>query len=391
MAIKEYVAAEQAYITELRRYFHAHPEPSLQEFNTCRRIEEELDQLHIPHSRVGDTGVYAWIDGRKGPGRIVALRADMDALRMEDLKTDVPYHSQNPGCCHACGHDAHTATLLGAAKILKTKEQEFSGQVRLLFQPAEEIGQGARQFVRAGILDGVDRVFGAHVCSGIDSGKISLTKGPQNASCDHFTISVTGQGAHVSKPHLGVDAAYIACQIVVSLQSIVARCTDPLDTVVVGVGVVRAGTQYNIIAEHAEIEGTTRCFSRKTRESTNRRIETIAKNIAEIYGASAEVAFQNYADPLINDPQVTEEVTAVVVPLCGTQAIINDFEKALGADDFADLLSAAPGMYAFVGTRSNADPNTAAAHHHGRFDIDESALLLSCNTYVDYALWVLQH
>ena len=390
MALKEYVLAQQDYITELRRYFHAHPEPSLHEFGTCKRIEEELDKLQIPHTRVGETGVYAWIDGAKGPGKTVVLRADMDALQMDDLK-DVDYRSQNPGYCHACGHDAHTATLLGAARILKAKEAEFSGQVRLFFQQAEEIGQGARQFVRAGLMNGADRVFGVHVSSGLDSGTISLTKGPQNASCDHFTISITGKGAHVSKPHLGIDAVYIASQIVVTLQSIVARCTNPLDTVVVGIGVIRAGTQYNIVAEHAEIEGTTRCFSQATRTATNEQITQIAKSIAEMYGASAEVEFQNFANPLINDPQAVEEVTAVLEPICGSDAIIADHEKALGADDFADYLAETKGMYAFVGTRNPNNPNTASAHHHGLFDIDEQALLLSCNAYVDYALWVLEH
>ena len=390
MNLKSYVLAEQDYIVALRRYFHAHPEPSLQEFNTCKRIEEELDKLGIPHERVGETGVYGWINGTKGAGRTVGLRADMDALRMDDLKENVPYRSQNPGVCHACGHDAHTATLLGAAKILKAKENEFGGQVRLFFQQAEEIGQGGKQFVQAGLMKGVDRVFGAHVSSGLDSGTISLTAGPQDASCDHFTIRITGKGAHVSKPQLGIDAAYIASQIVVNLQSIVARSTDPLETVVVGIGVIRAGTQYNIVAEHAEMEGTTRCFSKEVREFTNGQVERIAKHIAEMHGATAEVQFQNYANPLINDPQVTREVTAVVEPLCGSKAIISNHEKALGADDFADFLAEAPGMYAFVGTRTASDPHTAAAHHHGLFDIDESALLLSCNTYVDYALWVLK-
>ena len=390
MALKEYVLEQEDYIIALRRYFHAHPEPSLEEFGTCRRIEEELDSMGISHRRVGETGVYAWIDGGKGPGRTVALRADMDALRLDDLKT-VAYRSQNPGCCHACGHDAHTATLLGAARILKAKQSEFPGTVRLFFQQAEEIGQGGRQFVKEGLMKGVDRVFGAHVSSALESGTISLTTGPQFASCDHFTISVTGKGAHVSRPHLGIDAVYIASQIVVSLQAIVARQVNPLDSVVVGIGVLRAGTQYNVVAEHAEIEGTTRCFSQETRKAVNDEITRIAQSVGAMYGATVQVEFQNFANPLLNDPTAVAEVTAVVEPLCGQKASVSNREKALGADDFADYLTEAPGMYAFVGTRTPDDPNTASAHHHGLFDIDEKALLLSCNTYVDYALWVLQH
>lgn len=391
MALKKYVLEQREYLTSMRQFFHAHPEVSLKEYHTCSRIEEELDTMGIPHRKVGETGVYAWIDGKKKTekGRMVALRADIDALAMEDLK-DVPYHSQNPGVCHACGHDGHTATLLTAARILKAKEKEFSGQVRLFFQQAEEIGAGARLFVKEGLLDGVSRVFGAHVASRLESGKVALTAGPQNASCDYFKIKVTGKGAHVSTPHLGIDAAYVASQIVVNLQSIVSRSTDPLETVVVGVGVVKAGTQYNIVAEHAEIEGTTRSFLPEIREFTNRRVEEIAKQTAQMYGAEAEVEFKNYAAPLINDQGAVKEVTDVARELIDEEKIVSDYEKALGADDFADYLAVTKGMYAFVGTHSKNKPGSGVAHHHGLFDLDEEALLLSCNLYVDYALWVLE-
>ena len=389
MTVKPYVLAEKAYLTDLRRHFHAHPEVSLQEYETCKKIEGELDSMGIPHKRIGETGVYGWIDGKKaGDGVTVALRADIDALAMEDLK-EVPYHSQNAGVCHACGHDAHTATLLTAAKILKAKENEFSGQVRLFFQQAEEIGQGARQFIQAGLLDGVTRVFGAHVTSHLDRGKISLTAGPQNASCDYFKIQIHGKGAHVSTPQLGVDALYIASQIVVQLQTIVSRNTDPLETVVVGVGKLQAGTQYNIVAEHAVLEGTTRSFLPEVRKFTNDRVVRIAKETAALYGAEAEVEFLDFAAPMVNDAKAVEEVTAVTAEFLPREDIISDFQKALGADDFADYLAVTRGMYAFVGTRNSKDPHTAVAHHHGLFDVDEEALLISCNVYVDYALWVL--
>jgi len=395
MALKDYVLEQKEYLTSMRQYFHAHPEVSLQEYHTCERIEKELDLAGIPHRRVGETGVYAWIDGKKETAdqkkasRIMVLRADIDALAMEDLKT-VPYHSENPGVCHACGHDAHVATLLTAARILKSKEAEFSGQIRLFFQQAEEIGAGARLFVQDGLLDGAARVFGAHVSSRLESGKIALTAGPQNASCDYFKIKVTGRGAHVSTPHLGIDAAYVASQIVVNLQSIVARSTNPLETVVVGVGVVRAGTQYNIVAEHAEIEGTTRSFLPEVREFTNRRVREIAEQTARMYGAEAEVEFKDFAAPLINDVQAVKEVTAVTEQLICREQIVSDYEKALGADDFADYLAVTRGMYAFVGTHSEKKPGSGVAHHHGLFDLNEEALLLSCNVYVDYALWVME-
>ena len=391
MGLKDYVVKNREYITEMRRYFHAYPEVSLKEYNTCKKIEEELDKMGIPHRRVGETGVYGWIDGRGNGGKdkVMVLRADIDALAMEDLK-EVSYCSKEEGVCHACGHDAHIATLLGAAKILKEKEQDFGGQVRLFFQQAEEIGQGARIFVKEGLMEGATRVFGAHVSSKLDSGTVSLTAGPQNASCDYFKIKVTGKGAHVSTPQLGIDAVYVASQIVVALQSIVARNTDPLETVVVGVGVLRAGTQYNIVAEHAEIEGTTRSFSKEVREFTNERVKTIAKQTAELYGAEAEVEFQGFANPLINDEEAVEEVIEVAKQVIEEKNIISNFEKMLGADDFADFLQETKGMYAFVGTRNKEKPNTASAHHHGLFDIDEEGLLLSCNLYVDYALQILK-
>ena len=394
MGIKAYIQEERDYLIGLRRYFHAHPEASLEEYETAKKIEEELDKSGIPHKRVGDTGVYAWIDGTGPEGskgrRTMALRADTDALRMEDLKEGVPYRSQKEGLCHACGHDAHTAMLLTAAKVLQAKKNEFSGQIRLFFQQAEEIGAGARQFVAAGLMEGVDRVYGSHVCSSLPAGTISLTPGPRNASCDYFRIRITGKGAHVSTPHLGVDALYIASQIVVNLQSIVARRTDPLDTVVVGVGKLTAGTAYNIVAEQAELEGTTRCFSPETRERTNRRVRETAEELCRLYGAEAEVEFKDFAAPLINDSTAAAEATRVAEEIYGPDRIIHDQQKALGADDFADYLAKAKGIYGFIGTGNPADPNTLSAHHHGLFDLDEESLLGGCNLYVDYALAYLK-
>lgn len=392
MAIKQYILKEKDNLIQWRRYFHAHPEVSLKEFHTCEKIEEELDKMGIPHRRVGETGVYAWIDGKgnEGKERVMVLRSDIDALAMQDLKEN-DYCSKNDGVCHACGHDAHIATLLGAAKVLKEQEEQFGGQVRLFFQHAEEIGQGARQFIKEGLLEGANRVFGAHVSSQIDSGSVALTAGPQNASCDYFKIKIRGKGAHVSTPHYGIDALYVASQIVVALQSIVSRNTDPLETVVVGIGVLKAGTQYNIVAEHAEIEGTTRCFSNEVRQFTNKRVETIVKQTAELYGATAEIEFRGYANPLINDEGAVEEVTKVAEKIIDKARIIPNFQKMLGADDFADFLEVIKGMYAFVGTRNKEKEHTEIAHHHGLFDIDEDALLLSCNLYVDYALEVLNN
>ena len=388
MNIKPYIEKEKDHLIALRRYFHAHPEPSLKEFHTAEKIEQELDAYGIPHQRVGETGVYAWIQGKKGNGISIALRADMDALAMEDQK-ETAYRSQNKGCAHACGHDAHTAVLLVAGKVLKEKEEEFGGEIRLFFQQGEEIGQGARQFVEKGLLDGVDRIYGAHVSSGIDVGYVSLTPGPMNASCDYFKITVRGKGAHVSQPQMGIDALYIASSIAVHLQSIVARNTAPTDSAVVGVGVLRAGTQYNIVAQDAVMEGTTRCFTPQQRAFTNKRVETIAKETAAMFGAQAQVEFQNYAAPLINDKDVAEEVGIIAKDIIGEDHIIRNQTKMLQADDFADYLAKVKGVYAFIGSRNERNPHTCMAHHHGLFDIDENALLISANLFVDYTLFFL--
>lgn len=388
MTIKDDIAAQKNYITELRRYFHAHPEISLKEFETAKRIEKELDAIGVAHERVGETGVFAKIVGKgEGAHHVVALRADMDALGMQDLKT-CEYASKNEGVCHACGHDAHTATLLGAVRVLKAHENDFSGEIRLFFQQAEEIGQGARQFIAAGHLDGVDRIFGAHVASYLPVGKISVTPGPLNASCDFFRVTIKGKGAHVSKPHLGVDALYVAAQTVVALQSIVSRSTNPLDTVVVGVGKAWAGTQYNIVAEDAVLEGTTRTFTPEVREKTNGRVVKIAEDTAEMFGAKADVFFDSYSSPLINNETAAREIQAVAREIVGEDGLITNLPKSLGAEDFADYLTHVKGCFVQVGTQS-AKAGTASAHHNGHFDVDEEGLMLSCELYVKYALWVL--
>ncbi|MCL2588295.1 MAG: amidohydrolase [Oscillospiraceae bacterium] len=386
MTIKPYIIAEEARLVDLRRWFHAHPEASMQEHETARKIAAELDSFGVPYQLIGDTAIAATIKGTKpGEGKIVALRADMDALQMEDLK-DTPYASKHPGYCHACGHDAHVAALLVAAKVLQEKRTEFSGEVRLFFQPGEEIGAGARLFLQAGLLEGVHRVFGVHVTSLLESGEVSLTPGPQNASCDYFEIEVTGRGTHVSTPELGVDALYIAAQIVNNLQSIVSRQTAAGDSVIVGVGTLNAGTQYNIVAEHARLEGTTRAFTPDSRAFTNNRVKTIAEETAKLHGGTARVDFKAFASPLINDAEVAEEVRAIAAPLVGEENIITNNQKALMADDFADFLAETKGLYALVGAHDPARPETGISHHHGLFDIDETALLTCCNLYVDVAL-----
>lgn len=385
MNIKDYVIKERDYIYSLRRYFHKYPEESLKEYNTAKKIEEELDKLNIPHKRVGETGVLGIIKGKKISNRVLAIRADIDALKIPDLKEEA-YKSKNVGYNHACGHDGHTASLLGTAKILKEKEEELAGEVRLFFQQAEEIGQGARIFINEGYLDGVEEIIGAHVSSGIDLGKVSVTSGPSFASCDYFKITVKGKGGHVSAPHLSIDALYIASQIVVNLQSIVSRQTDPIDTVVVGIGLIKGGTTYNTVAGEIVLEGTTRAFTFESREKTNKSVEKIAKNIGESYGAEVIVEFRDYASPLVNDERVSTEVAIVAKDIVGEENLITNHPKKLGADDFAEFLVKVPGTYIQVGTRNETNANTSVAHHNDLFDIDEEGLLIITNIETEYIL-----
>ena len=371
-------------LIELRRTFHRIPEIGLNTYQTAEQIERTLDDLSIPHLRVGDAGVLGTLRGA-GPGRTIALRADTDALPIEE-KTGVPYASRHPGAMHACGHDAHTAALLCAAAELIQKRESWRGEIRLFFQPAEEIGQGARIFVREGHLDGVDRIFGLHVTPLLPTGRIALRAGPTNASCDYFRIVVQGKGAHVSMPQAGVDALYAASQIVIALQAIAARQTSPLQSIIVGVGTLRAGSVYNAVAEEAVLEGTTRSFDPATRARVNNAVVHIARMTAEAFGACAQTEFRDYAAPLVNDPTAFAELHPAFTQRFGEENIVTQWEKSLGADDYADYLAVTKGIYAFVGTADATDPATSLSLHNAGFNLDDRALPVMQALHVTAAL-----
>ena len=294
-------------LVALRREFHRDPELGLHEYHTAARIERELDKCDIPHERIGGkTAVVARLRGTGSGTGICVLRADIDALPIQETN-DVPYRSETPGVMHACGHDAHTACLLGAAKVLGAHRADFGGEVRFLFQPAEEIGQGARPLVAAHVLDGADRVFGLHTASDLPSGTVGLRPGCNNAAVDHFTVRIHGRSAHVSTPQLGADALYIASELVVALQAAVTRMTSPIDPVLIGIGKLSAGTAYNAVAEYAELEGTTRTLLPETRAHVRASIEAAAEHISALFGGTAQVEWDDFAAPLLNDALACEE------------------------------------------------------------------------------------
>lgn len=387
MKLEKKILEEKEYILDLRRHFHQHPELSGEEYETAKRIEAELDQFGLEHVRVGKTGVAAVLHGTKAnPAsesqvKNLVLRADIDALRIQE-KNQVDYCSVNPGVMHACGHDAHTAALLGAAKVLNEGKDSFSGKVTFLFQQAEETGSGARQFIEAGYLADADRVFGIHMASYLPTGTLSVKRGECNASCDYFKITVHGKSAHVSRPHEGIDALFIASQIVVSIQSIVARLNNPLQPAVVGIGKMTAGSNYNIIAKEAVLEGTTRAFNEETRKLINENVVRIAKSIAETYEAEAEVTFVDYASPLVNDEEANKEAAEMAAEIVGSDHVITDGDKYMAADDFAEYLKETKGQYIFVGSGNGT--TTSYPHHHENFDVDEDAVLIAANLYTAY-------
>jgi amidohydrolase len=384
MAIHPLIEQDKDYIIALRRWFHRHPELSMKEFETAKRIEEELNAIGIPTFRVGATGVLGTIRGKRGPGRKIVLRADTDALPIQDGKA-VPYASQCPGVMHACGHDAHTAALLGAARALKQLEDNFSGEIALVFQPGEEYGAGAVLFVQVGALEGANRSFGVHLQSNLPVGQVAMNPGAENASVDHFTIRITGKSAHVSTPELGADALYAAAQVVTALQGLVGRLKKPTDPALIGVGVLRSGEGYNIVAREAVIEGTVRCFSEQTRAMLNAKIADTARSIAALYNTTAEVENESFTRALINDAGVYAEAAPVIERVVGKGNLVPK-ELSLGGDDMAEIIAAVPGVYAFVGSGSDAVPGSRLAHHTPGFDIDERCLPIAAGLYVESAL-----
>jgi amidohydrolase len=382
---------EKDYLITVRRHLHKNPELSLKEFETATYIEEQLDAFGIAHRRIGETGVLGVISGKQGKGNRILLRADIDALPIEE-KTTVSYRSKNQNAMHACGHDVHTAALLGAAKILQEKKETFGGEILLVFQAAEEFGRGSQYFLAENITKDVDRVFGIHVSPDFNVGTVAMARGADAASCDYFKIIVKGKGAHISKIHQGIDALYIASLIAVELKSFVKKLIKPDEKALIGVGKISSGTTYNVIAEDAILEGTTRAFTLETQKILQEKIPELADEIAKAYGGKATTEFETFAAALINDDIVFDEVYKTAAGILGSQNIITESERivGLGSDDFSEYLKDAKGVYIHVGTANEANPDTQYALHNNKFDIDEKALLIAASLHVEYALSILR-
>ena len=383
MNVRELSEKFQDEIVVLRREFHQNPELSWQEFKTAARIEQELNKIGIDDiKRIAGTGVVGSIKGEKG-SKVVALRADIDALPIQE-EGDVPYRSQNDGVMHACGHDAHIAMLLGAAKVLWELREQFEGTVRLIFQPAEEIVQGAKKMLEEGVLEGVDSVLAIHIWSELLSGKVSLEEGPRFAAGDRFRITIKGKGSHGAMPHMGIDAIVAASAIVMSLQSIVSREIDPQEAAVISIGKIQGGENYNVISDRVVVEGTARSFNVQVQKKFPLFLERIAKNTASSFNAQAELEYMEGALPSINDAVISEIAKNSITKLYGNSTIV-PHNKTTATEDFAFFLNKVPGVIAFLGTYNKAK-DIVYAHHNNKFNIDDDVLPIGTSLYAQFAI-----
>jgi amidohydrolase len=372
-----------------RRDFHEHPELAYQEERTAGIVADRLRALGIEDIRTGiaQTGVTGLIRGQKpGNGRTVLLRADMDALPILE-ENEVDYVSKTPGVMHACGHDAHTAMLLGVARLLNDRRDEFAGTVKLLFQPAEEFPPGgAKPMIEAGVLEDpkVDAAFGIHIDQHSPVGKISLRPGPAMAAADRFAILIHGKGGHGARPQDCVDPIAIGAQIVTALQTLVAREIDPTEAAVVSVCVFKSGEAFNVIPDTAELGGTVRTFTPENRDFLEARIETLARGIATAMRAEIEYTYTRGYPATVNDAAMADLVGEEAARVVGEEGV-QHAPLLMGAEDFSYFLEAVPGTFWFVGSQ-NPERGLVWGHHHPRFDIDEASMAVGMESMVNVAL-----
>ena len=372
----------ESYVIDMRRYFHENPELSCQEFKTQEKIMEELDALGIPYEKAGSTSLIAKINAGKG-SKTVALRADTDALPVIE-QSGVPFTSKNPGVMHACGHDAHTAMLLGAAKILAGMKDELPGEVRLFFQEGEEMFAGANKIIAAGGMEGVDAVFGMHGMPGMETGFYDLTPGFRMAGCDTIYIKFEGISGHGSAPHKAKDTIHPACMFVNDIQGIVTKNVDPLESVVLSVGKFVGGTKANIVAKYTELDISMRYFEPQVREIVHAAIRRHAKAIADMYELQVEVNIEPSAVALRNDEVVTQIASEAAEKVFGPQRNI-ETRKLMGSEDMPFYFQHAPGAFALLGYQNEAKGSIYYPHHE-KFNLDEDYFKYGTALHVQFAV-----
>jgi len=383
--LPSFAAADLEEMVATRRDLHAHPEVGFEEVRTSGLVAERLRALGLePRTGVGRTGVLARVTGGR-PGRTVLLRADMDALPIQE-ENEVPYRSQNPGRMHACGQECHASILLGVAKRLVAEARDLPGSVVLCFQPAEELGGpkgGAEAMIQDGALEWAkaDAAFGLHVWQDLPLGLVGVTAGPWMAAVDEFTVTFRGKGAHAAMPQAGRDPVVALAHAVTALQTLVSRNADPLRELVVSVTQLRAGSAFNIIPETAWMNGTVRVFDRDLWARVPREFERVVRGVAAALDCEAEILYERGNKPTYNDPTMCEYARAAAVSVVGEANLRTDV-RTMGGEDFSTFLERVPGAFIAIGSRNEARGLTFD-HHHPRFDVDEQSLRIGAEVLLE--------
>lgn len=376
------IRALQPQLVEWRRRLHQRPELGFREKLTAEFVSQKLQEWGIDHQTgIAQTGIVATIVGRQ-PGPVLAIRADMDALPVQE-ENEVSYRSEHDGIMHACGHDGHTAIALGTAYYLSQHREDFSGTVKIIFQPAEEGPGGAKPMIEAGVLQNpdVDAIIGLHLWNNLSLGTVGVRTGPLMAATEGFRCTILGKGGHGAMPHQTVDSIVVGAQIVNALQTIVARNVDPIDAAVVTVGQFHAGTALNVIADTAQLNGTVRYFNLKLGELIPKRIEQIIAGVCASHDATYELNYWKLYPPVINDAGIAELVRSVALDVVETPIGVVPDCQTMGGEDMSFFLQAVPGCYFFLGS-ANPSLGLAYPHHHPRFDFDETALGMGLEIFV---------
>jgi hippurate hydrolase len=390
MKLVDPIIAFQSEIQQIRRDLHAHPELCYEEKRTSDVVADKLSEWGIPVIRgLGLTGVVGIIKNGSSQ-RAIGLRADMDALPMQEVNT-FAHASRHPGKMHACGHDGHTAMLLGAAKHL-AEHRNFDGTVYLIFQPAEEGGAGARRMIEDGLFEQcpMDAIYGMHNWPGAPAGTMSVVEGPMMASSNEFYVTVKGKGAHAAQPHKGIDPVMVAVQIAQSWQTIISRQKSPLDTAVLSITQIHAGSATNVIPDEAELVGTVRTFTQPVLDMIEQRMGEIARHTAAAFGAEVEFKFRRNYPPLVNHAAETRFAVEVMKSVVGADKVDDNVEPTMGAEDFAFFLQAKPGCYVFIGNgegdhRDGGHGLGPCVLHNGSYDFNDNLLPIGASFWVRLA------
>ncbi len=383
MNIRAEVKKIQKKIIDTRRDLHKYPELSFQEIRTSKLVAERLESFGIDVERnIGKTGVVGTLKG-ESKGKTIAFRADMDALPIQETNK-ISYKSVNKGVMHACGHDAHTAILLGAAEVLSTMKNKINGEIRFIFQPAEEGYSGAKYMVEDGAIDNVDGIYGLHVWNYQKSGTVGIKSGPVMAAADLFTITIRGIGGHGATPQGTVDAVIVASHLVQAFQTIVSRNINPLENAVITIGQINGGNNFNIIADEIILKGTTRAYTEDNRQLIKNKMEKICTGIGQTYEAQIKLDYKDGYPPVINDNVLTENVkreAKKIIP----NGIINPY-LSMGGEDFSYFANKIPGCFFFLGSLPKDKKPLSVPQHCSHFDIDEQVMLIGCSIFIELAL-----